>query len=218
MNIEEHCYNNFVKNGDIAYDIGAHIGSVSNRLISVGASKVLAFEPCQANFIDLKNNTKEKNVECYNIAFHDKEYTCKTKFRDCRQGVPLDMEQEIKYVKFDNFILSNNLDLPQFVKIDIEGMESLIYKNMEFLFTSSRPVIFTEFHVPEAGNTAQDYEDNPHWRWPAEGGYNFNNLRDNNYSFIDKTLKLTTDGEYNPTSGHFGRIFIPNEKISIYIN
>lgn len=217
INIEQYAYDNFIRSGDIAYDIGAHVGSVSNLLISRGASKVLAFEPSPFNFLELKNNTSHANIECYNVAFNDKEYSCTTQFRDCREDRQRDSVQDIQYVLMDKYILSNKLDLPQFVKIDIEGMESLIYKNMEFLFTSTRPVIFTEFHVPEENNTNQDYEHNPHWRSVARGGYDFNELKKHNYSFIDKSLKLFQDTDFTPYVGHFGRIFIPNEKISTYI-
>lgn len=217
MHIEDYCYSNFVKKGDIAYDIGAHIGEVSVKLINLGASKVFAFEPSVTNFNELCSNTKDINVECHNVAFHEKEYTCTTRFKDCRRDRAQDSEQEIRYIKLDNYILSNNLALPQFVKIDIEGMEGIVHKNAEFLLTSSRPIIYTEFHIPQKDNIFQDYEDNPHWRWPENGGYDFNNFKKYDYSFVDKDLNLRSDGDYNPECGHYGRAFIPNEKISLYI-
>ena len=217
MHIEDYCYGNFIKKGDIAYDIGAHIGEVSTKLIDLGASKVFAFEPSETNFAELQSNTKSLNIECHRIAFHEKEYICTTRFKDCRRDRGQDSEQEIKYAKLDNYIISHNIDLPQFVKMDIEGMEGIVYKNIEFLLTSSRPVIYTEFHIPQRHYIPQDYEDNPHWRWPDNGGYDFNNLKKHNYSFLDKNIKLVTAGEYNPECGHHGRIFIPNEKISTYL-
>lgn len=217
MSFENHCYDNFIKKNDIVYDIGAHVGEMALNFLNKGAAKVLAFEPSKKNFIELKKNTEGLNVECYDVAFHDKQYECLTRFKDCRRDTSGDEEQHIKYVQLDNFIISNNLDLPQFVKIDIEGMEGIIYNNIELLLTSSRPLIFTEFHVPARGNTSQDYKDNPHWKYPDEGGYDFNNLKNHKYGFLDSNLSLFKDGDYNPSPGHFQRLFIPLEKIDKYI-
>lgn len=217
MNIELYCYDNFIKKDDIVYDIGAHVGGMSNLFIEKGAKKVYAFEPSKLNFALLETNTKNKNIVCYNIGFNDSEYSCITKFKDCREDLVRDSEQEISYKRLDSFVDEAGLELPDFIKIDIEGMESIIFKTFDFLLREKRPVIFTEFHVPHLGDKNQDYNDNPHWRMPDEGGYDFNELKRHDYCFIDKSLNITTDGDFNPPRySHLGRILIPKEKLNLY--
>jgi FkbM family methyltransferase len=217
MNIELYCYDHFIKNDNIVYDIGAHLGEMSNLFIGKGAKKVYAFEPSKFNFPILKENTKNNNIDCYNIAFNDTEYSCITQFKDCIQDIGMDTEQEIIYKRLDDFVKEFKIELPDFIKIDIEGMESIIFKTFDFLFEQKRPIIFTEFHVPPLGDMRQDYENNPHWRMPDEGGYDFNELKKHNYCYIDKTLNITTEGDFNPArNSHLGRILIPKEKLNLY--
>lgn len=218
LNIELWCYDHFIKQNDIIYDIGAHIGEMSNLFINKGAKTVYAFEPSKYNFSELELNTKNKNIICYNIGFHEKQYSCITNFKHCRNDIERNIEQEIYYEKFDEFIQASKIKLPDFIKIDIEGMESIIFKTFNFLFEEKRPIIFVELYVPEANSTHEDYKDNPLWKSPEEGGYDFNNLKKYNYCYIDKTLNIFNDGEFNPPrNSHLGRIFIPKEKLNLYI-
>jgi len=216
-NIESYCYKHFLKQDDIVYDIGAHIGQTANLFIQKGAKIVYAFEASVLNFSTLEKNTKNKNIVCYNVALNDKEYECNTRFKDC---VPSggDAIQHIVYKRLDNFVETNGLELPDFIKIDIEGMESIVFNTFDFLFAEKRPIFFTEIHVAASRNAINDYVDNPNWRHPSEGGYDFNNLKLVNYCYIDDTLKIVKDGDFNPPKPcHLGRIFIPIEKLDIYL-
>jgi hypothetical protein len=84
--------------------------------------------------------------------------------------------------------------MPNFIKLDIEGMESLVLKTFKFLFESSRPTMYVEIHAAQRGNLIQNYEDNPHWKWVEEGGFDFNllkKLRDLGYDvLIDTVLSM----------------------------
>jgi len=98
-------------------------------------------------------------------------------------------------------------------------MESIIFKTFDFLFIEKRPVIFTEIHVAPSRNYHNDYADNPNWMDPDQGGYDFNNLKEVNYCYIDQTLRPTMGGNFNPPRpSHIGRIFVPIEKLNSYIN
>ena len=67
---------NFLKKNKIknCIDIGAHQGSYSKELLKFNNSKVLAFEPMDGSFNELKNIKKKyKNrFDCFKIAFSNK--------------------------------------------------------------------------------------------------------------------------------------------------
>lgn len=216
MNIETFCYDNFINSGDVVYDIGAHTGNMSIYFLNKGAKRVYAFEPSIYNLQILKNNVKDlENVTICDVALNDKEYECLTRFRDCRVGEVLDQEQSIKYVILQNYIKSNNLEYPDFIKIDIEGMESIILKDFDFLFSGKRPIIFVEIHAAPK-NEKQNYKNNPHWIWPEDGGFDFNTIKQYDYLYInDKPEVVDYSKDFNPSVGeHKGCILIPKEKFN----
>lgn len=209
-------YNKYFKPGFVVYDIGAHIGQHAIHLAGMGAKYVYAFEPSDRNFNELEQNTQNNFISCYQVGLNTQSFDCITRFRDCsevRKGIAQDGEQPIKYIILEDFIKENNLPLPDFIKMDIEGMESLVMNTFDFLFTSSRPIILVEIHVPAPGISTQDYEQNPHWRIPENGGYDFNKLKEHNYLMLDNNSNEIAD-DYNPNSGtHSHRVLIPKEKI-----
>lgn len=216
MNIEQYFYQQYMKPGDIVYDIGSHVGEMSIIFSNQGASKVYSFEPVEFNFRNLVNNTQNfPNIIPINCALHEKEYVCSTKFKHCNLNYPLDRGEggsdiSISYRILENLIKEMNLPLPNFIKIDIEGMESIVLKTFDFLFTTVRPTIFVELHVAPI-NEPQRYEDNPHWETPENGGFDFNLLKKYQYDIIDKSLqKYNIDRNWNPQPvTHDSIILIP---------
>lgn len=217
MNVEEYSYSKFIKNGDVIYDIGAHIGERAIFFVSqLGVKKVYAFEPVPFNFLELKNNVKQfNNIETLNIALHEKEYECITKFRHCNHLHPGDIEEKIQYRILKNVIEENKMELPNFLKLDIEGMESFVLKTCDFLFKESRPVFFVEIHAAPK-NEPQAYTDCPHWATPEDGGFDFNDLKAYHYKVIDQHSGLLKESEnWNPIPvQHKGIILIPEEKFN----
>jgi FkbM family methyltransferase len=215
MNIEFYCYDKFVKKGDVVYDIGAHEGEMSINFLSRGVKTVYAFEPSQLNLPKLKENTaRYDSIKICDVALHEKEYSCVTRFRDCKRGAPLDQEQNINYVILENYINKNNLELPNFIKMDIEGMESIVLKGFDFLFLEKRPIIFVEIHAAPK-DEKQNYVDNPHWIWPEDGGFDFNTLKKYNYCYINENAEIVDYSiNFNPLPRqHKGCILVPIEKL-----
>lgn len=218
--IEEYSYLNFIKSGDIIYDIGAHIGEKSIFFaLKSGVKKVYAFEPVSFNFEKLKENTSQfNNIQTLNIALYDKTYNCVTKFRHCNSSYPGDHEEKIHYKILQNVIEENKLELPNFLKFDIEGMESVVLKTCEFLFKEQRPYFYIEIHAAPKDDY-QSYKDCPHWKTPEDGGFDFNNLKNYNYKIIDSNLSFLKDSEnWNPIVPQNGRlhkgiILVPAEKL-----
>lgn len=210
-------YQQYIKPNIVAYDIGAHIGEISVQLKNCGAD-VYAFEPSPNNFPILKSNCEHLGIKCYDVALHESSYECFTRFKDCKtdykeDGVTLDTVQYIKYVNLEEFIKENNIPLPNFIKLDVEGMESIVLKTFEFLFNSSRPIIYAEIHAQPKNMNNQNYPDNPHWAWPEDGGFDFNKLKDFNYSMLDPHTNTFIDKNfnYNPVEKtHQGFLLIPN--------
>jgi FkbM family methyltransferase len=216
MNIEEYSYFNFIKNGDVVYDIGAHVGERSIFFASeLKAKKVYAFEPVPFNLLELKHNVNQfHNIEILNVALHEKEYECLTKFRHCNTAYSQGKEENIRYKILQNVIDENGLELPNFLKFDIEGMESLVLKTCNFLFEKSRPIFFIEIHAAPK-NEPQSYADCPHWKTPEDGGFDFNSLKDFDYKMIDQSLTpFDNSKDWNPVPvQHKGVILIPFEKL-----
>jgi FkbM family methyltransferase len=203
----------------VAYDIGAHVGEISIKLKENGCD-VYAFEPSPNTYPILKTNCESLGIKCYNVALHEKTYDCMTPFKDCRtdyidvDGRKMDTIQHIKYDTLYNVIEKNKLPDPSFLKIDIEGMESIVLKTLDFLFLKQRPVIYVEIHAQPKNLDNQNYKDNPHWTWPEDGGFDFNILKSYNYKIIFKSILLSTDEDWNPQPGtHSGYLLLPNEKL-----
>jgi FkbM family methyltransferase len=213
--IELNCYNAFINDSSIVYDIGAHIGETSLIFARNKAKRIYAFEPSPFNFIKLKKNTEHlNNISIFDVAFFDKKYTCRTRFRDCSTESSQDREQEIKYVLIEDFISENKIAAPDFIKIDIEGMESILLNTFKDLFEKIRPIVYVEIHANPKDLTVQNYDDCPHWKWPEDGGFDFNTLRNLNYSIFREGVGLIPTSEnWNPNPGdHTGYILFPNEK------
>jgi FkbM family methyltransferase len=215
INIEEYAYANFLKSGDVVYDIGAHIGERSINFANSGAKDVYAFEPVSFNFDRLVANTSNyPNIHTFNIALHEREYECVTKFRHCDIRRPEDQETKIKYCILPKFIIQKGLKLPDFLKFDIEGMESFVLKTCNFLFSEQRSIFFVEIHAAPK-NERQSYENCPHWATPEDGGFDFNILKKLDYKIMDKTLTFFDESiDWNPVPvQHKGIIMIPSEKL-----
>lgn len=217
---ERELFQKYVKTGDVVYDIGANIGITVRDFLSLGAKHVYAFEPSPNNFHDLQKNCENEPVTCLQIALHEKEYSCVTPFKDCRtdytdsSGLKMDTEQLIHYKTLQSVITELGMTLPDIIKLDIEGMESLVLKTFDFLFQSKRPVMLVEIHAKRRGDELQDYPDNPHFRWSDEGGFDFNLLKGFNYSVeYGDGSRASKDSDWNPYPGqHSSIVLIPNEQ------
>jgi FkbM family methyltransferase len=208
-------YKKYINKGSVAYDIGAHIGVIAIQMRMNGA-EVYAFEPFSNNFPYLKVNCERAGIKCFDVAVHEKTYECFTQFKDCRtdyidyNGKKMDSVQHIKYCLLEDFIKNNGLPLPNFIKLDIEGMESIVLKTFKFLFESSRPTIYVEIHAQPKEIDNQNYENNPHWVWPEDGGFDFNSLKNFNYKIIINDQFVSDDLDWNPKAGyHSNMILIP---------
>lgn len=196
----------------VFYDIGARHGEFSVPLAE--KCNIVAFEPSVDNYNILVNNSKQfgDRFKSFNIALSESEFECDTNFKDCDKN----KYQHITYRKLDTFVQNNNLPLPTYVKIDVEGMESIILKTMHFIFEKKIPV-YCEVHNDRKIWGNQDYDNNPSFKTPDKGGFDFNSLKEYDYNVYSKihswdgmyTILLDKNSDYNPKEpSHYGMFFV----------
>ena len=153
------------KNRVIFYDVGANIGTHSIALSSILKNKIAirAFE-AQSNIYEMFNETIKvnnlNNIKLYHTAVSDKndeiirinlpDYSKRNNFGGLELCKPFqnsdnfDMKksgilEDIKTIKLDTF--NEEVD---FIKIDVEGKESLVLKWSKNLITNYRPFVLIE--------------------------------------------------------------------------
>lgn len=210
-------FRKYTKPGDIVYDIGANVGNTVRDFLRLDAKYVYAFEPSPNNFGDLINNCQGFPVTCLKVALHEKEYTCDTPFKDCRTdytddtGKKMDSIQQITYCTLESVMKQQSLPAPDVIKLDVEGMESLVLNTFEFLWKGKRPIVYVEIHAQPRAMDNQNYADNPHFRYPEQGGFDFNLLKSFDYyveNSAGEAFSLTEDWNFSEGT-HSMFILIP---------
>jgi FkbM family methyltransferase len=140
-----------VQSGDVALDIGAHVGTWS-VLVSGRAKKVIAFEPEPENFSFLLQNVKPyPNIEAHNQALWSSSGKATLRVAGANTGSHSlikdyvqspSKEIEVELVKLDDVIHEK----VNFIKMDAEGSEMEIIKGASRVL-QDHPVIALEAHV-----------------------------------------------------------------------
>ncbi|MGB0885996.1 MAG: FkbM family methyltransferase [Chitinophagales bacterium] len=152
-------YSQFVKRGDLVFDVGANEGNRTDIYLSIGA-KVVAVEPQEdcytklekrfGNKIDLikkglgeKEETKTLYISDTNlISSFNAEHIEEMK-KDRFKGVNWDKTADIHLTTLDNLIAKYGT--PDFCKIDVEGFEFDVLKGL----SSPLKSLSLEYIVPE---------------------------------------------------------------------
>lgn len=200
---------------ETVYDIGAYIGTHS-ILFALKGSEVISLEPSFNNYRRAIINCKDfTDIKLFNCGLHNKDYICRTPFKDCNSINEEESVQFIQYIRLENIIKKYKLPNPQFIKLDIEGMESIVLEDMKGILEKIRPTLFIELHVaPRNSLNNGDFPDNPHWRYPDQGGFDFNEFKKYKYLLYDiNKQKYNISKDFNPKPGtHECIIAIPEEK------
>jgi FkbM family methyltransferase len=165
LSLEEKFLMNLDINGQTIYDIGGNVGIFTMFFArSVGKKgKVITFEPnpqcCNMILEHLKLNNLD-NVEVQQIALGKmrekrqlavrKSETGTGSFQeDIKASILQEKGSEIIQVEIDsldNQIITNNLPKPDFVKIDVEGLEMDVLHGMSDTIKNCKPMLFIEIH------------------------------------------------------------------------
>jgi FkbM family methyltransferase len=162
---------NLVQPAMVAYDVGANIGYVSlllaRRVDKNG--KVFAFEALPSNLDRLRENVRMNGlsgtIDVVAAAVVDGERPVrflagpsggmgKAEGSAGRQDVSYAKGYDVAGISLDAFVYRMGKPVPQVVKMDIEGGETLAFPGMKRLLAEARPLILIELHGPEAARVA----------------------------------------------------------------
>ncbi len=166
-NMLEKAYRTFLSPGNVAIDIGGHIGRHTIPLANTVGSKgkVFVFEPLPDAYSEMKNNIAKKcddrgeNIVAYNLALGDEdgeaefiylpdfpEYSgFKERVYDVKSPRKVKIKVDVR--RLDSFI--DDFGEVRFIKIDAEGGELSILRGGKRLIVKSQPIISIE-----AGNAS----------------------------------------------------------------
>lgn len=185
---EKQFFSQFIKKGDLCFDIGACYGDKAKVFLKLGAAKVVCVEPSKVCINHLnKVFKKSSNVVIVNKGVADKEgftklYTCKAEPAIATMNPIWKRKGRFKMYSWDHSYrvpvtslnqLIEKYGMPAFCKIDVEGFELSVLKGL------TKPIRFIsfEFHKENLEDTKQAME-----HLTALGDISFN------YSIHDKLL------------------------------
>jgi len=169
----------FIQEGDVVYDIGAHVGfyTLFAAQLVGEKGKVFAFEPDERNFLYLERNiklNKESNVEVIKSAVSD--YNGKLFFRmgeNTSSGsiTKVNTGAEVLSITVDKFVQTQNCP-PNFMKIDVEGAEALVLLGSLNTIKKYFPKIFVAIHSREAYRECKKIFDEVNYKLVSTGEEN----------------------------------------------
>ncbi len=155
----------FLKEGDLAIDIGANIGheTLQMALVTGKTGLTLSFDPNPYVYKILEKNsqlnTDKTNIATFNCAITNKEeefYYHSSEATFSNGGISVDRKSKhgkytfphkIKGIVLESFLEKNYphyLEKLKLIKIDTEGYDKEIIKSISNLLTKYQPVVITE--------------------------------------------------------------------------
>ncbi len=155
-----------IKNDDVIIDIGANIGSHSLYFSSLAPNGIVySIEPSRITFEYLLKNIKYKeNIIPLSVAVSNSNeilnfYECDN---DVMSGLKNTNRSNITYinkvpaVKMDNLCDLLNIQKLDFVKIDVEGLETEVIQGFLQTLSKFKPIVFCEIYSGENSNPDSD--------------------------------------------------------------
>lgn len=167
----------FVTPASVVWDVGANIGLYSRWLASrLGAGRVVAFEPMSQNLPELRHNieigglTGRVTVVPWALSNRDGELDFQIddvqsasgsidlvrqgKASAGRQALRLPPKTEkVQSRSIDSILGSKELPVPDVLKVDVEGAESLVLEGGDRFLSSHSPLLVIETHGIEAAQS-----------------------------------------------------------------
>lgn len=150
----------FVKPGDIVWDIGANVGlfTFPAAVKTGGTGKVVAFEPDLTLSYLLRRTADanpDLNVEIFALAIAEKPAVAQlniasraraSNFLSHAQGSTqtggIRQTITVPTVSLDEVL--RWMEPPQFIKIDVEGAENLVFQGMKEILSTTKPTLLCE--------------------------------------------------------------------------
>lgn len=157
----------FLKKGDVVFDVGAHQGTHSLTFARTveESGAVYSFEPQRIMFQNLCASVALNslaNVYAFNNAVGEDAGSVRIVSYDYAKrahfsGMKISAEntgEEIPLIALDSFAQSRGLNQVNFLKIDVEGMELSVLLGAQKLVSSNRPIVYCEYHHVSGSNEA----------------------------------------------------------------
>jgi FkbM family methyltransferase len=149
----------FVKEGETLYDVGANVGVYSLFAATRKNAKVIAFEPSSDNYAILNKNIflngLSERITAFNIALHNSNKASvlnHSAFMPGKAGHGFDIiragsdyaeyipafQQGVIGLRLDQFVQDYDMPFPNHVKIDVDGNDPLVIEGMAGILTDSR--------------------------------------------------------------------------------
>jgi FkbM family methyltransferase len=148
---------------DVVLDLGGNIGIFSRFASEVGASKIFTFEPVQENFKLLSLN-RPTNCEIHRLAVTDVDNQgVKISYKDWAPGGSSinypegGSEQTVMTISLDTLINNKVIQIPNFMKIDVEGSEVMVFSGISDDNLSKISKISMELHKKVIGDSGVNY-------------------------------------------------------------
>jgi len=144
---------------DVFYDIGANTGFfslIAARFVGTAGS-VYSFEPVAENAATVRRNSHLNhipNLKVFEVAVGRHSGNAELLLTEWDGGSTLSTsavktlepvsKRTVRVVSLDDFIRAENLRQPNFVKIDVEGVEMEVLQGMSKTITERKPVLLYE--------------------------------------------------------------------------
>lgn len=201
-----------------AYDIGANIGLYSLFFSKFPGIRVHAFEPVTETLAIFKKNIDRNRMNgiqvvdrvvgevdgevTFYIGHHHKSSLEKDWTSD--RGTKEVHEIRVPSITIDSFVKHNPDDIPDIIKIDVEGAGGLVLLGASETLRSIRPILLIESHAA--------YEDQAIIKMLHQ--FNYRAFRINNHKWIKNP-----GNDYHDSEGVWGTmLLLPAERPSGYIN
>ena len=145
-----------VREDDIAYDVGAHVGYFSVLMGDIVGSggKVIAFEPRGLNLGYLQRHVSVNN--CNNIEIvskavgdHSGQAKLETRTGSGTGYISDTGDEAVEITSIDELVESGALPPPTFLKIDVEGGEMAVLRGARKVIATQRPRMILATHGDE---------------------------------------------------------------------
>jgi FkbM family methyltransferase len=178
------CLAAHLKQGDVLYDVGGHIGFVSlvgARLVGLNG-KVFAFEADPENASRIRNHAQMNALpqvevvptaawsECKTLSFHTAPASS-SRNTGAVTGEPVNASVEgmivVDAVTLDSFALDHRS--PAVIKIDVEGAEEEVLKGAETVFLKAKPLLICEIHHARSAEGVMSWLESVGYSWTWHG-------------------------------------------------
>jgi FkbM family methyltransferase len=181
-----------VSSGEVFIDAGANCGIytlLASKLVG-DSGRVLSFEPGVESIKNIERNLEinaVSNVKLFKVALSEQEGTAKLyHIENAPTSYSLGSEkseetsfEEVPITTIDNVLAHEGIERVDFIKIDVEGAEELVFRGATSLFSRMKPKVIFEISSQTSARLNLSYD----------GAFNF--LKELGYQFF----KVQNTGE-----------------------